>query len=62
MATEISKKKVHGRGMACTVVTTRLNAEELRDFKKARKYVISFCGKVSDAEVIRFLVRNWAGK
>ena len=40
-------------------IETRLNTSELKDFKKARKYVYSFCGKVSDAEVLRFLVRNW---
>jgi len=41
------------------VVVTRLNAAEVRDFKKAKKYVVAYCGKVSDAEVLRFLVRSW---
>jgi hypothetical protein len=40
-------------------IETRLNAEEMRDFRKVRKYVKSFCGKISDAEVLRYLVRNW---
>lgn len=40
-------------------VVTRLNSREMRDFRSARKYVRSFCGKVSDAEVLRFLVRDW---
>lgn len=40
---------------------TRLNASEMRDFRRVRKYVWGFCGKVPDAEVLRFLVRNWTG-
>jgi len=42
-----------------SVVVTRLNASELRAFKKAKKYVTAYCGKVSDAEVLRFLIRSW---
>ena len=41
-------------------VTTQLNAAELRDFKRVKKFVESYSGeKVSRAEVLRFLVRNW---
>jgi hypothetical protein len=40
-------------------VTTQLNASEMRDFKRVKKFVESYCGKVSRAEVIRYLVRNW---
>ena len=40
-------------------MTTQLNPREVRDFKRVKKYVESYCGKVSRAEVIRFLVRNW---
>jgi hypothetical protein len=42
-------------------VTTTLNAAERRDFARVRKYVRGWCGPVSDAEVLRFLVRNWTG-
>jgi hypothetical protein len=40
-------------------LTTRLDRGELKQFRKARRYVRGFCGPVSDAEVLRFLVRNW---
>jgi hypothetical protein len=40
-------------------ISTRLNRGEMRSFLKVRKYVRSFCGPVPDAEVLRFLVRNW---
>ena len=43
-------------------IETRLNSEEMKDFRRVRKYIYSFCGKVSDAEVLRFLVRDWTGK
>jgi hypothetical protein len=42
-----------------TVVTTRLNRAELRALKHVTAYVHSFCGRVSLAEALRFLVRNW---
>ena len=40
-------------------LTTRLTPAEMRAFREVRKFVCSYCGKVSDAEVLRFLVRNW---
>lgn len=42
-------------------VATTLNRAEQRAFARVRKYVRSYCGPVSDAEVLRFLVRNWMG-
>ena len=39
--------------------TTTLNTAELRLFVKARQYVRSMCGKVSDAEVLRYMIRDW---
>ncbi len=42
-------------------VTTTLNAAEQRDFAKVRKFVRSYNGVTSNAEVLRFLVRNWMG-
>jgi len=41
-------------------VTTTLNAAERRDFARVRKFVRGYCGPVSNAEVLRFLVRNWS--
>jgi hypothetical protein len=41
------------------VVVTRLNVEERKQFQRAKKHVESFCGQVSDAEVLRFLIRSW---
>jgi hypothetical protein len=40
-------------------LTIRLTAKEMRDFRAVRKFVRAYCGEVSDAEVLRFLVRNW---
>jgi hypothetical protein len=45
-----------------TVKTTRLDAEELRLFVKVRRYVRGMSGPVSDAEVLRFLIRDWEPK
>jgi hypothetical protein len=42
-------------------LTTRLNANEARLFKKIARFVRGFCGPVPDAEVLRYLVRNWSG-
>lgn len=39
--------------------TTQLTTEELKQFRAIKKYVMGFCGSVSNAEVFRFLVRNW---
>ena len=41
------------------LVSTRLNRAELRQFRAAERYVRALCGKVSRAEVLRYLVRNW---
>lgn len=41
-------------------VTTRLSASEARDFKRVHKFVNAYCGLVSKAEVLRYLVRDWA--
>lgn len=38
---------------------TRLTRGELRQFAAVKRYVRAFCGPVSDAEVLRFLVRDW---
>ena len=46
-------------GKHSTKITTRLTKEELYLFKVIKKHVVKFCGKVSDAEVLRYLVRNW---
>lgn len=41
-------------------VTTQLNPAEVRDFRRVKKFVESYCGeRVSKAEVLRYLVRNW---
>lgn len=40
-------------------VTTTLNPAEQRAFALVLRYVQSHCGPVSEAEVLRFLVRNW---
>lgn len=42
-----------------TRVTTLLNPREMRDFNRAKKFVEQYSGKVSRAEVLRYLVRNW---
>jgi hypothetical protein len=41
-------------------LTTALDRHELRQFKKVAKFVRGHCGPVSDAEVLRYLVRNWS--
>lgn len=51
----MSKKVIH-------LATQLSTAEEQAQFRKAKKYVVGFCGPVSDAEVLRFLVRNWTGE
>jgi hypothetical protein len=43
------------------VLTTRVTAAEARQFAKVTRYVRGFCGPVSAAEVLRFLIRNWSG-
>lgn len=43
-------------------VATTLNAAEQRDFAKVRKFVHAHSGLRSNAEVLRFLVRNWTGQ
>ena len=40
-------------------VSTRLTASEVKSFRVVRRFVVGFCGKVSDVEVLRFLVCNW---
>lgn len=40
-------------------VTTTLNTAEQRAFSLVKRYVRGYCGSVSNAEVLRFLVRNW---
>ncbi len=40
-------------------VTTTLNTAERRAFALVKRFVRSYCGTVSDAEVLRFLVRDW---
>ena len=40
-------------------LVTRLGRDELKSFGRVKKYVVGFCGHVSDAEVLRFLIRNW---
>ena len=41
-------------------VITRLNLEEYLKFLAIRKFVVGYCGKVPDAEVLRYLVRHWS--
>ncbi len=40
-------------------LTTRLTPEEVRLFKIVARYARQMCGPVSDAEVLRYLIRNW---
>lgn len=40
--------------------STRLTKEELVRFRTIKKYVVGWCGPVSDAEVLRYLVREWS--
>jgi hypothetical protein len=42
-----------------TRIAAWLSPAEVRTFKKVKKYVVSYCGRVSDAEVLRFLIRSW---
>ncbi len=50
-----------GYSMKRLRVTTRLSPVEVRDFKRVKKFVESYSGeKVSRAEVLRYLVRNWS--
>jgi hypothetical protein len=41
-------------------MTTSLDAAEMRLFKKVARYVRAYCGHVSRAEVLRYLVRDWS--
>jgi hypothetical protein len=43
------------------VLTTRVTPAEARQFNKVTRYVRGFCGPVSAAEVLRYLIRNWSG-
>jgi len=38
---------------------TQLRKKELAQFRVIKKYVAGWCGPVSNAEVLRYLVRNW---
>ncbi len=40
-------------------LSTQFTRKELAQFRVVRKFVAGFCGKVSDAEVLRYLVREW---
>lgn len=40
--------------------TTRLTRDELQKFQRIKKWMTGYCGKVSDAEVLRYLVREWS--
>ena len=40
-------------------LSTRLTRRELAQFRVVKKYVVSLCGRVSDAGVLRYLVRDW---
>jgi len=41
-------------------VATYLTPRECEILRKVRRFVVGFCGDVSDAEVLRYLVRNWS--
>lgn len=41
-------------------LSTQLTKKELSQFRAVRKYVVGFCGRVSNAEVLRYLVRSWS--
>ena len=43
-------------------LSTRLTSDETKSFRKIKRFVIGYCGKVSDAEVLRYLVRDWVQK
>lgn len=40
-------------------LSTQLTRKELAQFRVVRKFVIGFCGNISNAEVLRYLVREW---
>lgn len=40
--------------------TTRLTSEELQKFQLIKMWMTGYCGEVSDAEVLRYLVREWS--
>ena len=48
------------KGRYARRLSTQLTREELAQFRAVRKYVVGFCGKVSNAEVLRYLVRDWS--
>ena len=42
-------------------VAAELNPADIKRFRAVERYVRSYCGKqVSRADVLRYLVRNWA--
>jgi hypothetical protein len=43
------------------VLTTRVTLAEARQLAKVARFVRGFCGPVSTAEVLRYLIRNWSG-
>jgi len=43
-------------------VCTRLTNKEFEQFRVVKKYVVGFCGQVSDAEMLRYLVRDWSAQ
>lgn len=52
---ETPKDKIHTHRFS-----TRLTDEELKQYSLIRQYVVGFCGEVSEAEVLRYLIRNWS--
>ena len=48
-----------GKRRCANTLKTRLNSDETKLFLKIAKYVAGYCVKVSDAEVLRYLVRSW---
>lgn len=43
-----------------TRIATLLNQAEVKQFRVVEKFVRAYCGKVSRAEVLRYLIRNWS--
>ena len=41
-------------------LSTRLTTKERAQFLVIKKYVVGWCGKISNAEVLRYLVRAWS--
>jgi len=41
-------------------LSTRLTKKERAQFCAVKKYVVGWCGKNSNAEVLRYLVREWS--